>query len=151
MTTTYSEQIAEIAQGIFATMLGMDIYPVEANGNSDASDRLIAAIQIAGPATCSVVLELMDGAATVSAAAMMQVPPADVTAADERDVAAELVNMVGGNLKSLLPGPSHLSLPTVVTGREVELDIAGAAVREDVTFVCGAGILRVRRYERIEV
>ena len=52
----------------------------------------------------------------------MALPPcckchaADVTEVDQQDVASELVNMIGGNLKSLLPGPSFLSLPTIVSG-----------------------------------
>jgi len=35
--------------------------------------------------------------------------------ADMQDAIAELANMVGGNLKSILPGPSMLSLPEPVT------------------------------------
>ncbi|TIC83622.1 chemotaxis protein CheX [Nocardioides sp. GY 10113] len=37
--------------------------------------------------------------------------------ADLADAVGELVNMVGGSLKSILPGPSALSLPTVAAGR----------------------------------
>ncbi|HET6151990.1 MAG TPA: chemotaxis protein CheX [Marmoricola sp.] len=40
-------------------------------------------------------------------------------AADEdvADAVGELVNMIGGNVKSLMPGPSVLSLPVVAAGR----------------------------------
>ncbi|QCC78154.1 chemotaxis protein CheX [Nocardioides daphniae] len=37
--------------------------------------------------------------------------------ADVVDAVGELVNMVGGNVKSLVPGPSQLSLPLVATGQ----------------------------------
>lgn len=37
--------------------------------------------------------------------------------ADVADAVGELVNMIGGNVKSLMPGPSVLSLPVVAAGR----------------------------------
>jgi chemotaxis protein CheX len=36
---------------------------------------------------------------------------------DVADAVGELVNMIGGNVKSLMPGPSALSLPVVAAGR----------------------------------
>jgi chemotaxis protein CheX len=36
---------------------------------------------------------------------------------DVADAVGELVNMIGGNVKSLMPGPSTLSLPVVAAGR----------------------------------
>lgn len=36
---------------------------------------------------------------------------------DVADAVGELVNMIGGNIKSLMPGPSVLSLPVVAAGR----------------------------------
>jgi chemotaxis protein CheX len=40
-----------------------------------------------------------------------------VSDADVADAVGELVNMIGGNVKSLMPGPSALSLPVVAAGR----------------------------------
>jgi hypothetical protein len=48
----------------------------------------------------------------------------------------ELVSMVGGNLKALLPPPTTLSLPQV---REVETWLSqdeGTTVMDEVTFAC---------------
>lgn len=36
---------------------------------------------------------------------------------DVADAVGELVNMIGGNVKALMPGPSALSLPVVAAGR----------------------------------
>ncbi|MFL6061046.1 MAG: chemotaxis protein CheX [Marmoricola sp.] len=47
---------------------------------------------------------------------------------DVADAVGELVNMIGGNVKSLMPGPSVLSLPVVAAGR--------VARPSDVTEVC---------------
>lgn len=47
---------------------------------------------------------------------------------DVADAVGELVNMIGGNVKSLMPGPSVLSLPVVAAGR--------VARSSDTTEVC---------------
>ena len=47
---------------------------------------------------------------------------------DVADAVGELVNMIGGNIKSLMPGPSVLSLPVVAAGR--------VARASDTTEVC---------------
>jgi len=43
-----------------------------------------------------------------------------------QDATGELSNMVGGNVKALLPQPSRLSLPSVVEGKDYNLRIPGA-------------------------
>ena len=110
-------------------MTGM--VPVGCVGNEDIGE-LNAAVKITGTFTGSVVLSLSDGAAVQSAATMLAVPFAEVSSADKRDVAAELVNMVGGNLKSLLPAPSYLSLPTVLEGPNARFEIHGAELVDSV-------------------
>ena len=44
---------------------------------------------------------------------MMAQAPVESTQQDLRDVTGELVNIVAGNLKAVLPSPCQLSLPTV--------------------------------------
>jgi chemotaxis protein CheX len=80
---------------------------------------------------------------------MLQMAPDDVTQDDKRDVVAELANMVGGNFKSLLPGPVFLSLPTVVAGDHLALQVPGAALVEDIPLQCEAGPFRVRLFAQV--
>ena len=42
--------------------------------------------------------------------------PGEPAEADIADALGEIANVIGGNLKSTLPGPSLLSLPVVTTG-----------------------------------
>lgn len=53
---------------------------------------------------------------------------------DVADAVGELVNMVGGNVKSLMPGPSSLSLPVVTTGRVARSTDATEVCRADLTW-----------------
>jgi chemotaxis protein CheX len=54
--------------------------------------------------------------------------------------------MIGGNLKSLIPGTHFLSLPTVVEGKELDLQIPGATLTDDVFMEGANGTLRVRLF-----
>jgi chemotaxis protein CheX len=57
-------------------------------------------------------------------------------AADEdvADAVGELVNMIGGNVKSLMPGPSALSLPVVAAGRVARSSDAVEVCRLDASW-----------------
>ena len=98
----------------------------------------------------SVILGVSDGAAGAATSAMLMMPVQDITETDARDVVAELANMIGGNLKSVLPGPLFLSLPTVVAGRDLGLQVPGAELIEDVSLCCEAGGLRVRLFAQLK-
>jgi chemotaxis protein CheX len=145
MATTYDSMIEQIVQSIFATMLNTELVRVEHVDSCD-HDSLLATIQISGQWTGCVVLNLSPELSTYAAANMLQMSESEVTAADIKDTAAELVNMVGGNLKSLLPAPSFLSLPTVVTGSEFGLQVHKAELLEDVSLMGEQGGINVRVY-----
>lgn len=147
MTTTYGCEIEQIVQSIFSTMLEMDLVRAEETSATD-DESLLAAIQIAGEWTGSVVLQLTAEVARESAAAMMQMSCSDVTDGDSRDVAAELVNMIGGNLKSLMPGPSFLSLPTIVSGSDIGFQVQDAELVDNVSLIYRTGPVTVRVYSK---
>jgi hypothetical protein len=52
--------------------------------------------------------------------------------------------MTGGNLKSLLPEPCRLSLPTVVEGIDLSTRLHGGEQVTCVSFECGGAPLVVR-------
>lgn len=148
MTTTYESDIEQVVQSVFATMLGIDVVRVD-EGIPPNQDTLVASIQITGEWVGCVVLGLCPAAARGAAAQMFQLQADDVTDVDQQDVAAELVNMIGGNIKSLLPGPSSLSLPTVVAGRDFGVRVHEAEMISDVWFGSDVGFMRVRLYQAV--
>jgi chemotaxis protein CheX len=150
MVATYDNVIEQIAQSVFSTMLNIDLVRVDEPALPD-HDLLLATVHIAGQWTGSVVLALAPQVALQSAAAMLQVAATDITAVDRQDVASELVNMIGGNLKSLLPGPSFLSLPTIVSGSDFGLQVHDAELLDDVVLACNFGLLRMRLYMKLVV
>ncbi len=78
-----------------------------------------SAVSISGGWTGTVTVELSDKVAIDLTRLMLGEDDADAVMSDEdiADAVGELVNMVGGNIKSLMPGPSSLTLPIVAAGR----------------------------------
>lgn len=147
MQTSYENVIEEITQSIFLTMLNIELIQDDQPPPPD-QEQLLTAIQIAGEWMGSVVLALSPAIAREAASSMLEIPISAVNQTDLSDVAAELVNMVGGNLKSLLPGPSYLSLPTIIAGSDFGMQVHQAIKLEDVSLRSAQGSLRVRLYTK---
>jgi chemotaxis protein CheX len=82
--------------------------------------NVVASISMTGAWDGHVVVSMSDSAAHAVAAAMLDLDVDAVTDADILDAAGELVNVVGGQVKSLLPQPCQLSLPmTSRAGRKI--------------------------------
>ncbi|GGM88181.1 chemotaxis protein CheX [Dactylosporangium sucinum] len=106
--------------------------------------ELTASVCIAGAWLGHVVLRAGLPAAGAIAAAMLELDPAAVKPDDVQDAAGELMNIVTGNVKSLLPQPSHVSLPQVVIG---EADVLWPGAEP----VCGAAVAWDQHLVTIEV
>ncbi|WP_067473369.1 chemotaxis protein CheX [Actinomadura hibisca] len=75
-----------------------------------------ASVSVTGAWDGHVVFTCSREASLRAASALLGVPADEVTADDVADAVGELVNVIGGNVKSLLPDGCLLSLPHVVTG-----------------------------------
>jgi hypothetical protein len=51
---------------------------------------------------------------------------------DRQGALAELTNMIGGNIKGLVPRSSSLSLPSVTSARAQEIRVSDTAVENNV-------------------
>ncbi len=76
-----------------------------------------AAITVSGGWKALVLVQLTQGAARSVTVQMLGMgEDEEPSSADLTDALGELVNVIGGNVKSLMPGPSQLSLPLVAQG-----------------------------------
>jgi chemotaxis protein CheX len=82
---------------------------------ADGTSEVAAAVSVTGAWRGHVVVECSTAASRHAASALLGVPTGDVTEADVADALGELANIIGGNVKALLPEPSALSLPYVVS------------------------------------
>jgi chemotaxis protein CheX len=116
-TTVSPEYLQEIAEQIWTSFLDPDgtspLMPGEPSGPEPVGP-LAAAITVSGAWRGHVVVECSAAAARNVAAALLGVELTGVTVADVTDALGELANVIGGNVKALLPPVCALSLPYVV-------------------------------------
>jgi chemotaxis protein CheX len=107
--------VTEITSSVWKAFLpeSDEIIPAPATP-SDAS--LTGAVYISGEWNGLVSLTCSAVAATRAAALMFATDVDDVSPSDVLDAVGELVNIVGGNIKGMLPPPTGLSLPSVTDG-----------------------------------
>ncbi|SNT02310.1 Chemotaxis phosphatase CheX [Geodermatophilus saharensis] len=107
------DTLLQIAEQAWLALVGEDevLVPLPAPLPADTSSSWV---EIVGPWTGAVVLTCgRDTAAELTRALLGEHAPAVLEAEDVDDALGELANVVGGNVKAVLPGPSVLGLPEV--------------------------------------
>jgi chemotaxis protein CheX len=141
--------IAQIVAGIWDSVLGMEIQPVSEGDSLPQSDPMLSAcIQITGAWDGAVLLRCPTEVAQRVAAVMFDLEADSISLGDMQDSLGELVNMVSGGVKSLLPETCSLSLPAVTEGVEDTLSIRGASPVQKAAFTCHGQPVWVTLLER---
>jgi hypothetical protein len=105
--------VASIAADAWTALVGEDELLVPLPGELPA-DVLSSWVDVVGPWTGSVVLTTgRQTAADLTRALLGETAPELLDHEDVADAFGEIANVVGGNVKAALPGPSALSLPDV--------------------------------------
>ena len=137
-----NENIRQVAENVWSTTLGLDLSPAgdDATG-SDDREFITGCVHIVGVWEGATALHCSARLASQAASIMFG---CDEPQSEEiRDALGELVNMTGGNIKALLPGPSTLSLPCIVEGRNYHISVSGSEVLNRVLFECQGEPLEV--------
>ena len=131
----FEHRIMEVAANVWNTILGRALFQSDAGTGEASGTQLSARVDIRGAWNGSIYLTCTEELARVSAACMFTVPPEELEKDDIPDALGELVNIVAGNLKAMLPAPAELSLPQVSDGAAPPLPASGVQTR--MTFECG--------------
>jgi chemotaxis protein CheX len=129
-------------------MLDMEAVRCDAQLSEPQPNHITGCVRISGAWQGTVVLQASVGLATEVARRMFRIEARDVVEEDLRDALAELTNMIGGNIKSLVPSPSFLSIPTVTTDNDFVLPLSGAELVNDISISCGGDPLRILTCKR---
>lgn len=115
MTSFSDETVAEITREIWSAIIddSGSLEPRRAVG--DYGD-LTGSVDINGSWNGTFYLSFSNVAARQAAAKMFDQAADELTDADISDAVGELINIIGGNRKALLPPPALLSLPKVTAG-----------------------------------
>lgn len=138
------DDVAEITCAVWASFLsgepGDDLLP--SAPAPTAATAVTGCVHITGAWAGTVLVDCSPDLARLAAARLLALTPDELTDEDLTDAFGELVNMVGGNVKGILPGPSALSVPTVAAGHGA-LQFPGAVPVTEVDFVWHGEPLRV--------
>ncbi|OJV78491.1 MAG: hypothetical protein BGO37_07115 [Cellulomonas sp. 73-92] len=117
MSAITADDVAAIAGDVFASMVDGEqgtLAPWPDGVPVDGPDW-VAWVDVHGPWTGRAALETSSGAADQLTRALLRLPAAAPVADDDVvDALGELANVVGGNVKALLPEQGTLGLPRVV-------------------------------------
>ena len=110
-------------------MLGLEAEPREGLAREPGAHTMVGCVQITGTWSGAVLVQCSPEFAAKAAQIIFasEGTPSDE---DERDALGELSNMIAGNIKALLPGPSFLSLPTLSDGVDGVLQVLGSRLLE---------------------
>lgn len=125
--------ITQITNDVFQTMLGLPVKPVRPSA-AEMEPALTASVHFAGEWTGALLLRCGVPQALGFTSLLMpgQIPLA--VDDDVRDTMGELANMIGGNLKPLLPSGVALSMPSVVEGSDYAVHFCKGKDVQSVSF-----------------
>ena len=126
------QKLGEIVQNIWASMVGAEVVfvgqPPSSDGGTpqDGHGSYVGVVRISGAWSGALTIEFTPEGASNLAGALLGLLPDEITDDVVRDTIGEMANIMGGNMKALVPGPSSLSLPVVVERESAEANLAGA-------------------------
>lgn len=130
------EQIVAITQDVWSSFTGKAIGSVAEEPALEAGDVTAGRVAVTGDWRGCVVLVCPTQLARAAASAMFDLPGERLSDDEVADALGELTNMIGGNIKSLLPGSSRLSMPAVTVGASSSISTPGAVLLNSVALAC---------------
>ncbi len=139
------EQVHAIASEVWESLLGMPLlpHPLGADAPALQGESMTGCVHVSGEWNGSVFLQCGVDVAATLAEAMFAAEPGTLSDDEVSDALGELTNMVGGNVKSLLPAPSRLSVPSIAVGQSCSVRVPGAVLLDRVVLVCAPGPLHI--------
>ncbi|MCL6503153.1 MAG: chemotaxis protein CheX [Pirellulales bacterium] len=142
-------QLRALIDLVWTTTLQMELAPGSLLTAPERAYALAASVQVTGAWQGALVLECAPPLARCIAARLFNIDENEATPADMRDALGEIANIVGGNLKARLPGPSALSLPMVTQGSDFLISILRSRRVCQAGFVCSGHPFAASLYERL--
>jgi CheY-specific phosphatase CheX len=137
-------EIADVVEQVTLIYRGVGARPAPDDASHSMEQPWTGCIAIDGAFKGTVTLTCPKQFAFDLARKMLDMSEEETTEEAARDALAELTNVVGGNVKSLISSligdTCRLTLPIVALG---DLHVAGGRLREEVWFRCGDDVIVV--------
>jgi chemotaxis protein CheX len=130
------EQIVGITRDVWTSFTGKEIDPADDEVVAGGDEVTVGCVAVMGGWQGCVLLAAPTPLARTVASAMFDLPAGQLTDDEVADALGELTNMIAGNIKSLLPGPSSLSMPAVTAGASYTVRIPRGLLVNRVSVTC---------------
>ncbi len=131
------EEILEITEATWQSILGLDIRPRALPASmGPVEGYLTGKVEISGAWTGAVLLHGSRELAAAAASVIFSHESGGGSEQDSMDAMYELTNIIGGNIKSLLPEPCQLSIPCVEQTTEKHMQMSGLERVSELVFDC---------------
>lgn len=141
--------IDEIAMNVWGSMLDICLEPLSPAATLPPTSRSASGcVHISGAWEGSIVVECAWELARQVTEVMLGMAEGAASSDEVHDALGELTNMIGGNVKSLVPFPSQLSLPSVIEGVDFRLRIPGTQCVRQVAFESEGQLLFIRLMQK---
>jgi CheY-specific phosphatase CheX len=149
LTKSYAAETLQIVEDVFISMLRMDVWAV--NDPGPATEQVITAtVHFVGSWKGALRIECTTAQTFEFAKRLLGIDSPEEVNEDVCDTFGELANMIGGNLKAVLPPTVQLSMPSVVRGVDYAMRICHAVTVCRLAFQSELGIFWVALVEFVE-
>jgi chemotaxis protein CheX len=138
-----TETLEQVVTEVLATMTGVVAFPVSDVRASTARRSVAACIHLTGAYTGAVVITMPEELGRRIAASMFAADPGALSDGEVMDAVGEIANMVAGSVRSALPMPNTISLPSVSEGTGLRMDVPGSVAVATTSFVVDGDVFDV--------
>jgi chemotaxis protein CheX len=146
---TYEAETQQIVQDVFSSMLRMDVEQVAAS-EPPHGPVITAAVHFVGSWKGALRIECTPDQIFEYTKRLLGIERPIAVNEDVCDAFGELANMIGGNLKAVLPPVVQLSMPSVVRGEDYAMRICKAVTACRLAFDSELGVFWVTLVEFVE-
>ena len=136
--TDHQLELDRIVSDVLGVMFSASSNP---SGQAPGADSFTSVVSFVGEWSGAVLVRC--GMATAHKLAQRLFKLDNVASDDVADAMGELANMIGGNLKSILPPGVILSVPNVALGNDLAVRICGGHETKSTRYSCEAGDFEV--------
>jgi len=147
MTVLTDSDLRDLVESVWVLTLGFDVLDPAGSIPPPPDDTLCGCVHVSGAWNGLVSVRVSETLARNVAATMFEMSADALSVEELHDALGEIANMTGGSVKALLPGPSHLSLPSVVSGHQFAFNSPGGVVVKELSFQCHGSRITVQVIE----
>lgn len=139
------EDQTTIVQNIFAIMADMEMTPTEAPADFD--QVVSSALYFERESRGVILVECSEELAYLFTSRLMSIDLPVSVDADVADSMGELANMIGGNLKGLLPAETVISMPVLLEKQNVASVVGSRLLLTRLCFASEHGVCRISLFD----